>query len=169
MPNFVWNDPVLVAETTPINRALRYDSLEEALGALEQIARARRIVLSPGWSLPEIFEHCAQSLEGVMAGFPCEKSRLFQNTVGSLAFHVFDWRGYMNHNLSEAIPCCEFTPALENEAGFRRLIGAIEAFRRYEGPLHPHFAYGALTKVQAGKANAMHMANHFSVLAVEDQ
>ena len=169
MSAITWNQPALVAETTPIDRALRYGSLDEALDGLEQIACARRVVLSPGWSLPEIFEHCAQSIEGAMQGFPCEKSRLFQATVGRLAFHLFDSRGYMSHSLTDAIPCCEFTPAVDAETEFRRLLAAIEALRQYEGPLHPHFAYGSLNKAQLEKANAMHMANHFSALAIEPQ
>ena len=43
---------------------------------------------------------------------------------------------------------------------------AVQAFAHHAGPLHPHFAYGALSKVQYEQAHAMHLANHLSAFDV---
>jgi len=50
------------------------------------------------WDVARTFNHLAQSID------PKMKSPVFQNTVGQLAFSVFQARGKMSHDLEEAIP-----------------------------------------------------------------
>ncbi len=98
-----------------------------------------------------------------MEGFPQAKSRLFQGTVGALAFKVFAWNGRMTHDLGEPIPGA---PALDSDLdairAVERLKRAARAFAQWTKPLRPHFAYGELSKAEYDLAHAMHMANHFS-------
>lgn len=113
------------------------------------------------WSLAKIFNHCAQSVEFSMSEFPEHKPVAFKNTVGKLAFEVFNSRGEMRHNLSEGIPSA---PKLSEDAdltkAYVRLRNAMLDFSQFEGELAEHFAFGQLTKEQYETAHAMHFNNH---------
>ena len=112
------------------------------------------------WPLAHVLEHAAQSVEYSMTGFPEPKSALFQATVGRAAFAVFDARGAMSHGLDEPIPGApQMTLALPQAAD--RLLAALAAFEAWQGPIAPHFAYGALDKAEATRAHLMHLANHW--------
>ena len=120
------------------------------------------------WSWSQTLEHCAQSIEFSLQGFPAPKSALFQNTLGAAAFNVFALRGRMSHNLAEPIPGA---PALDAStpdasAALARLRKAVQDFAAHAGPLQPHFAYGALSRAQYEQAHAMHLANHLSAFDV---
>jgi hypothetical protein len=83
--------------------------------------------------------------------------------VGSTAFEVFAWRGRMSHDLAEPIPGAPpFSSSGNALAALQRLTMAIESFRAWSEPLHPHFAYGELSKSDYDLAHAMHIANHLS-------
>jgi hypothetical protein len=146
-----------------VDRQLSFDSLADAEDELGRLAAAKSIVSGAAWTWPQTLEHCAQSIEYSMAGFPEPKSRLFQSTVGAAAFGVFSWRGRMTHDLAEPIPGA---PALAAgagpEAALARLRTSIASFRAWSQPLQPHFAYGALDKRSYEMAHAMHLANHLS-------
>ena len=59
-----------------------------ALQAIDGLATGWR---SAGtWSLAQVLNHAAQSIEYSMSGFPESKSALFRATVGSAAFALFD-------------------------------------------------------------------------------
>jgi hypothetical protein len=70
----------------------------------------------------------------------------------------------MRHDLAEPIPGVEALPAPGADVGaaLARLRAAAEAFRAFDAPLQPHFAYGALDKAEYEAAHAMHLANHLS-------
>ena len=100
-----------------------------------------------------------------MLGFPEQKNVVFQTLIGSTAFHIFDARGYMSHNLEEEIPGDTFEPpAPALDTAIARLQSSIHTFLNYQGELSPHFAYGKLSKSQYDRANAMHIANHFDAM-----
>jgi hypothetical protein len=113
------------------------------------------------WSLAQVLDHAAQSVEFSLRGFPQMRSALFRATAGGAAFAWFDARGAMSHGLAEPIPGA---PALGNElpAAAARLVKALRAFEAHEGAFAPHFAYGALTKDEYTRAHLMHLANHWS-------
>jgi hypothetical protein len=97
-----------------------------------------------------------------MTGYPEMKSKLFQQTVGQLAFELFQSRGKMTHSLHEIIPGEIITknpPSITN--ALNRLINALETFNSYDGALEAHFAYGDLTKPEYAVAHIMHINNHF--------
>jgi hypothetical protein len=114
------------------------------------------------WTLPQVLEHCAQSIEGSLSGFPQMKSAWFRATAGAAAFSVFSARGAMRHPLADPIPGTAPLTANELEAPLNRLVTAFKTFEAYTGKLHPHFAYGELTKSQYTAAHLMHLANHWT-------
>jgi hypothetical protein len=146
-----------------IDRRLEFRSLDDALHELDRLARAAVLKAGTAWTLPQTLIHCAQSIEYSMTGFPQGNSALFQHTVGAAAFSVFSWRGRMTHDLAEPIPGApSLDAAIDAVSATARLQRAIQDFRSGNGPLRPHFAYGALTRSEFEQAHAMHLANHFS-------
>ena len=117
------------------------------------------------WTFPQMITHCAQSIEYSINGFPVNKSAMFQNTIGTLAFEYFSYKGEMSHSLSEPIPGA---PEIPNDIGvqdsIKRLFSSIEQFLNHKRNFAPHFAYGNLTKKEYEKAHSFHLANHLSEL-----
>lgn len=155
----------LILSEQPFERDLRLQSFDSVMAELERLRKAPQIRSSPGWDLPHTFDHCARSIEHAMLGFPVMKNPLFRALVGKTAFHVFDLRGYMAHNLTEEIPGDSEPPGdLGLDMALDRLENSIRAFIDWTGPMQPHFTYGALSKSQYERANAMHVANHLAVV-----
>lgn len=139
-----------------------FPTIDSAVAAVRALASGQR---STGtWSLAQILEHSAQSVEYSLKGYPQMKPALFRATVGPLAFAAFDARGRMRHALAEPIPAA---PALGEAlpAAIDRLVRALHDFEAHTGALQPHFAYGALDKTQYTRAHLMHLADHWSEVA----
>jgi hypothetical protein len=134
------------------------NSLDAAFGRLETLDLSA-IESTGDWGLGQMFNHLAQGVEFSMQGYPIQKPRLFQETVGTLAFKVFAAKGKMSHGLSEPIPG-EVVAELSAQDGLSRLWTSLEVFRDFDGSLKPHFAYGGLNKVQFAKAHLLHIENH---------
>ena len=121
--------------------------------------------LENAWTLPQMLQHAAQSIEFSIAGFPELRSPLFRKTVGPAAFALFDARGTMNHDLGEPIPGA---PALDAQQSLKtavqRLLDAMQAFSAHAGEFQPHFAYGTLSRAEYQRAHLMHLANHWTQL-----
>jgi hypothetical protein len=154
---------MLVACAPGQARSLQFSTLAEAQEEVVRLAQAPALDSNAAFSWSQTLEHCAQSIEFSMRGFPQPKSALFQKTLGAAAFQVFSWRGRMSHDLAEPIPGA---PALATDmpaaAAVERLTQAISAFAQWRNPLQPHFAYGLLEKPQYEQAHAMHLAQHLS-------
>ena len=153
------------------DRQLVFGTLGEAMREVERLSAAPVRPLDPAtaWNWQQTLEHCAQSIEYSLQGFPQPKSALFQSVLGAPAFQVFAWRGRMSHNLAEPIPGAPALDALAPDAtaALARLREAVQAFTAHAGPLQPHFAYGALDKAQYEQAHAMHLANHLSAFDIQ--
>ena len=146
------------------DRQLVFANLADALAELQRLTNA--VAFNPGatWTWSKTLLHCAQSIDYSMSGYPEHKSAIFQHTAGAAAFSYFKSRGRMSHNLLEAIPGGATLDANAATAhALETLRNSIENFKKYTGPLKPHFAYGALDRVEYEKAHAMHIANHLSV------
>lgn len=153
------------------DRQLVFARISDAMAEVERLHAATAEPLAPAtaWNWSQTLEHCAQSIEFSLLGFPAPQSALFQNTLGAAAFTVFERRGRMSHNLAEPIPGA---PALAGSAPdapatLARLRKAVQDFALRTAPLQPHFAYGALNKAQYEQAHAMHLANHLSAFDVK--
>jgi len=133
-------------------------SAQRAIGALANGGRS-----GGAWTLPQVLNHLAQSVEYSMHGFPQPKPALFRATVGRAAFAVFTARGRMSHSLTAAIPGAPALAATDPlHPAVNRLTQALADFEAWQAPLHPHFAYGALDKPAYRRAHLMHIADHWS-------
>lgn len=143
-------------------------SLEGAQQVLAKLAD-RELVSLKGWSPAEVLNHCAQSIEYSISGYPELKPGWFRSSVGPLAFSVFAARGAMRHSLDEAIPGAAAlnSPASQAQA-LQRLQQAFADFAAYQGELQPHFAYGVLNHADYAQAHVLHLYNHLSLIRFAD-
>jgi hypothetical protein len=103
-------------------------------------------------------------------GFPEHKSKLFKNTVGRIAFSIFSSKGKMTHNLSEVIPGAEPFSAKEDVMfALDRFKKSLVGFKKHQGDLTPHFAYGNLSKAEYEIAHVMHFYNHLQEIELKNQ
>lgn len=138
-------------------------TLDFALAKLDKLLAQplQNLQKQGAWNLFQMFTHLAQSVEFSMTGYPEHKSELFKQTVGSVAFSAFQSKKQMAHNLGEVIPGApELLQEGDIQAAAQRFRQSLVDFARFEQPLHPHFAYGPLTKVQYEAAHVMHFNNH---------
>ena len=145
----------------------------EAPGALS-LAGAQRVLAAlvdkplislAGWSPAEVFNHCAQSIEYSISGYPALKPAWFRTSVGPLAFSVFAARGAMRHPLDQAIPgAAALNEPASQALALQRLRQAFAGFASYRGELQPHFAYGLLSHADYARAHVLHLYNHLSLI-----
>lgn len=125
----------------------------------------RELVSSKGWSPAEVFNHCAQSVEYSLEGFPELKPVWFRESVGPMAFSVFLARGAMRHSLIEPIPgAAPLAEPASTDAAIARLQQSLQRFAAHTEALQPHFAYGLLSPDDYAKAHVMHLYNHLSLI-----
>ncbi|MEO0619041.1 MAG: DUF1569 domain-containing protein [Pseudomonadota bacterium] len=135
-------------------------NIDKAIQRLDELDLAN-LVSTGSWSVARTFDHLRQGIEFSMAGYPEEKSKLFQKTIGHLAFSVFRARGAMTHALDEVIPGERLAASSRDPLIARAdLIRALEDFRDSDGTLKPHFAYGKLDKSDYAIAHVLHIQNH---------
>ncbi len=145
----------------------KVQSLDDVMRWLDKLDRASQVQSSTAWKMSAVLEHMAQSVDMSMDGFPEPKSALFQATLGTAAFAVFRLRGKMSHGLTEPIPGAPVLPQSDDvKPGIARLRHAVQRFQAYAGPLRPHFAYGALSRVDFALAHTLHIANHQDEITV---
>lgn len=141
-------------------------SIPLTLENLDQL-ESRPFEKSGAWNAFQVFNHCAQSVEFSMTGFPQANSALFQRTAGQLAFSIFSAKGSMSHSLDEVIPGA---PALVREgdamSALTRLKTALQNFANYDGELRPHFAFGVLSKSDYSVAHVLHINNHLQEFSI---
>jgi hypothetical protein len=139
-------------------------SLDGARLVLEGF-KGKALASIQGWTPTEVFNHCAQSIEYSMDGYPELKPAWFRHSVGPAAFAVFSARGAMRHPLTEAIPgAAPLAEPANQEAALQRLQAAFERFAAHTGELKPHFAYGALDHEEYAAAHVLHLYNHLSLI-----
>lgn len=139
-------------------------SIEAAQALLQRLA-GEPLVSRQGWSPAEVFNHCAQSIDFSIDGYPELKPAWFRQTVGPLAFSVFAARGAMRHPLDQPIPGA---PAIDSPVAvsdaLARLQQAFSRFAAHQGALQPHFAYGELSHADYAEAHVLHLYNHLSLI-----
>ncbi|MVW76538.1 DUF1569 domain-containing protein [Pseudomonas xionganensis] len=147
--------------TGPAPAALSLEGAQQVLAELVD----KKLVSLKGWSPTEVFNHCAQSIEYSISGYPELKPAWFRGSVGPLAFSVFAARGAMRHPLDEAIPgAAPLNQPGSQAQALQRLQQAFADFAAYQGELQPHFAYGALSHADYAQAHVLHLYNHLSLI-----
>ena len=148
-----------------MDRKLRFATLAEASKELDALEKAKEVKLAGAWSVYKVLSHCAQSIEFSLSKFPKYRAAIFRNTVGKIAFSVFNSRGYMSHNLNEVIPGA---PEIKNEGDVKealaRLRKAMADFETHSGEYGAHFVFDKLSKAEYERAHAFHIANHLSAM-----
>ncbi len=139
-------------------------SIEGALQVLERLS-PQALVSVQGWNPAQVFNHCAQSIDFSIDGYPELKANWFRHSVGPAAFSVFASRGAMRHPLNQPIPGA---PALDTPSdpalALQRLQTAFSRFIAHTGALQPHFAYGQLNHAEYAQAHVLHLYNHLSLI-----
>lgn len=139
-------------------------SLTEAMALLQRL-QGMALESRAGWSVAEVFNHCAQSVEFSLDGYPQLKPAWFRHSIGPAALALFQARGGMRHALDEPIPGAPSLDApLSAEAALARLQQAFARFSAHGGALAPHFAYGELTHAEYAQAHALHLYEHLSLI-----
>lgn len=139
-------------------------SLDGARQVLEGL-KGQVLASISGWTPTEVFNHCAQSIEYSLDGYPELKPAWFRNSIGHVAFAVFSARGAMRHPLTEVIPgAAPLAEPASQELALQRLQAAFERFAAHTGGLKPHFAYGALSHEEYAAAHVLHLYNHLSLI-----
>lgn len=134
------------------------DGVRSALAA----GRPERDVLAPGsaWNLSQTLQHCAQTVEYSVTGYPRLRPALYRATVGAIAKRVFLARGAMRHPLGAEIDGAPpLDPDLPVPAALDRLAAAVTAFAAHGEPA-PHPAYGRCTHDEMAALHGMHLAEH---------
>lgn len=135
-------------------------TIEQALLKLEMLMQSQ-VNMTGQWDLSQVLNHCAQSVEFSMLGFPQHKPEWFKNSLGQLAFSAFSEKGEMRHSLSEPIPgAAILKPDTDLAAAYHRFKYAMLDFQQYSGEFAEHFAFGRLTKPEYEQAHVMHFYNH---------
>lgn len=115
------------------------------------------------WNTAQIFNHCAQSVEYSLTGYPQHKSELFKSSIGRIAFSAFSSKRKMTHGLSEPIPGApKLISGTDLQQALERFKRSMLDFKQYTGRLEPHFAYGELSKSDYERAHVMHFYNHLN-------
>lgn len=139
-------------------------SLEGARRVLDGLV-GRALVSVAGWSPAEVFNHCAQSIEFSLDGYPELKPAWFRHSIGPAVFAMFSARGAMRHPLQEAIPgAAPLAEPTGQDAALQRLQAAFDRFAAHTGALQPHFAYGVLDHDDYAYAHVLHLYNHLSLI-----
>lgn len=140
----------------------RQYSLNELVRQLKALSAAQ-LTSTGQWSVSEIFQHCAQSIQFSRMGYPQAKSAIFQYTAGASALAVFSASGHMTHPLDEPIPgAAKLDTTLPAGDALTMLVNELEHFMVWQHDLAPHFAFGNLNKAQYTAAHYLHVQNHLA-------
>src|SRR5689334_20338245 len=133
-------------------------ALDQLTGLLDSLDPNLR---SPGWTLAQALSHCAQSIEYSLSGYPRLRSGLFRATIGPLVKRKFLRANKMSHDLTAPVAGAPDLPtSLTFDDSRARLHSAVDTFRRHDGPLAPHLAYGRCTKDEYATLHLLHLQDH---------
>ncbi|MCA9657577.1 MAG: DUF1569 domain-containing protein [Myxococcales bacterium] len=139
-------------------------NVDEAIARLREIAEAPDIQTTGTWSLHQIMEHCRQSVEYSLDGFPKLRPALLRRTIGGWIGRRFLRRERLGHKTSAAIPGA---PEVSRDGDGRRsvsgLIAALERFAAAEpAAVKPHFIFGDLSKDEYERLHVLHVFEHLT-------
>lgn len=143
-------------------------TIAAVLAKLDQF-NAAEITVEGRWNWSQLLQHCAQSVEFSIQGYPEHSSALFKQSVGQAAFYTFSKRGQLSHDVNEPIPGApKLIEGLEPYQSRERFRRALLQFQHHQGELAEHFAFGKLTKQEYEMLHAMHFYQHLEYVSVWD-
>ena len=158
--------PIVLWTGVHLGSMLRRPSLLALTNQLERLPLTQLHALGD-WGVSEIFQHCAQSVRYSRIGYPEQRSRLFQLTIGATALAAFSTAGKMQHPLNEPLPGApSLRTSVPVDVAQAELISELEQFMRWQGRLAPHFAYGRLSKAQYYNAHWLHLQDHLQEIVL---
>src|SRR5262249_38656059 len=133
------------------------------LRALDALERDGGEVDGP-WTLAQVLEHCAQSVECSLRGYPRPRGFLVRRLIGPIVLSRFLRRGSMSHDRADPIPRAPPPGDRMLPDALAHLRRALAEFQAHEGPVAEHFAFGRVTRAQYEAFHAMHIADHLSAV-----
>src|ERR1700761_9037663 len=118
-------------------------SSAEVLAALDDVERNQPQLDGP-WSLAQVLVHCAQSVELSITGYPSPRGWLVRRVIGPRFMAKFLRQGFLTHDRAAPTPGAPPLGEPTLAEAVTRLRRAIATFDAHQGPLAPHFAYGAV-------------------------
>ncbi len=143
---------------------MRATSFSEIRSELERLGDAPEVTGT--FSYSEILQHCAQSIEFSMSGYPELRSALFRATVGKIAKGKFLRQGFMTHKLDAPVPGApSLDPSTSVARARQRLLAAMTTLSSFDGELAPHLAFGKCDKSDYEQIHSMHIAEHLTCVS----
>jgi hypothetical protein len=132
------------------------------LAGVDALATVPAARVAGAWSLAQMLEHAALSVDFSIDGYPALRPVWFRESLGALAFRVFARRGRMQHDTDELIPGAPALSATDPHLAAQRLTAALHRFEAQPDDFRfaPHFAFGELDKARYRRAHLMHLADH---------
>jgi hypothetical protein len=115
----------------------------------------------------QALNHCAESVECSVSGFPGGWPPFLRATLGRLVLSRFLKRGQMSHDLEAPVPGLPMAPDAPLGEAILRLRAAIARFRA-ASELEPHAVYGLVDRETYDRVHAMHIADHLGDLALPE-
>ena len=117
------------------------------------------------WSAAQVLEHCAQSIDCSMHGFPKLKPAIVRRVVGPLVLRRFLAKGRMSHDHAAQIPGLPPPDDRPLRDAADRLLASIAAFEAWTGPTAPHVVFGEVDKDRYARYHVLHIADHLGAWA----
>lgn len=142
-----------------------FSTIAQLLEVLESL-RGRTLRSGTAWNPAQVLQHCAQSVDGSLRGYPKVLPGILRATVGRVVVGRMLSKGVMRHNLVGPLPGGPpLDPTVDAQHALQRLLSSVTAFEAHGGPLQPHVLFGVLEKGAYGRYHVLHMADHFRELS----
>lgn len=145
-------------------RDLRFENLDQVMPEVDRLLEGYH--RAGAWSLGQISQHLARSLEGSIAGLPGRAPWLVRKTIGPwFGRHVLG-SGRMPTGI-KLRPEWGLKPGadLEDRVEVEALRAAIAAYTARVGALPEHPFFGPLRRDQWDRLHCVHCAHHLSFLS----
>jgi hypothetical protein len=144
---------------TPARRALTFASLDEVMPYVDRLLEGYTTV--GNWSLAQICEHLARSINCTIDGFPVRAPWIVRKTLGRLLL----WRILRTGRFAEGMKApAEYQPAGggDERAAAEGLRAALRRFATHAGPLVEHPMGGWVSREVWVRFHCIHCAHHLS-------
>lgn len=137
-----------------------FATVEALRAALDALRGGAPPAIAGPWTAAQVLEHCAQSVDCQMRGFPVMKPALVRATVGRAALGVFLARGRMSHDRAAQVPGLDAPAGRPWPEAVDRLAASLDALLGWPEPYAPHAVFGAMSKPRCLRYHAIHVSDH---------